>query len=276
MNERPADAAPSGDQTSLGEVGSARSRDASSGRSRSSSRPRRRAASCCSEPWWWRSPGPTRRGTARTTPCSRRTSRWGSAASRWSGDLHFWINEGLMAIFFLVAGLEIKRELTTGELRRPRRRPAPGGRRGRRDGRPRAHLPRDRGWRARHAAAGRSRWRRTSRSRSACSRSRRHGRRAGSGRSCSPWRSSTTSGRSSSSRSSPPRRSSSVVARRRDRRRRRLVVLLPRIHIRATVVYVVLGVALWYAMYRAGSIRRSRASSSACSRRRSPSSGRTP
>jgi NhaA family Na+:H+ antiporter len=31
-----------------------------------------------------------------------------------------------------------------------------------------------------------------------------------------------------------------------------LVVVFPRIHIRATVVYVALGVALWYALYRAG------------------------
>jgi Na+:H+ antiporter, NhaA family len=33
-----------------------------------------------------------------------------------SGDLRHWVNEGLMAIFFFVIGLEIKRELVTGEL----------------------------------------------------------------------------------------------------------------------------------------------------------------
>jgi NhaA family Na+:H+ antiporter len=39
---------------------------------------------------------------------------WGDASFRLS--LHHWINDGLMAVFFFVVGLEIKRELVVGEL----------------------------------------------------------------------------------------------------------------------------------------------------------------
>ncbi len=38
-----------------------------------------------------------------------------------SMDLQHWVNDGLMTLFFFVVGLEIERELVTGELRDPPR-----------------------------------------------------------------------------------------------------------------------------------------------------------
>ncbi len=41
------------------------------------------------------------------------------------GDLHYWTNDGLMAIFFFVIGLEVRREFDMGELRDRRRAAVP-------------------------------------------------------------------------------------------------------------------------------------------------------
>ena len=40
-------------------------------------------------------------------------------------NLHLWINDGLMAIFFFVVGLEVKRELIAGNLSDPKQRRLP-------------------------------------------------------------------------------------------------------------------------------------------------------
>jgi len=45
----------------------------------------------------------------------------GLGGSEWSMDLGHWVDDGLMAVFFFVVGLEVRRDLSVGELTERRR-----------------------------------------------------------------------------------------------------------------------------------------------------------
>ena len=98
-----------------------RGRGTSPRRSATSSTPRPAAPSCCSARrvaalLWANSPWPDSYESFWTTELSIRLGDDGI-----SQDLRDWVNEGLMTFFFLVLGLEAKRELDLGQLRERRR-----------------------------------------------------------------------------------------------------------------------------------------------------------
>ena len=107
-------------------------------------------------------------------------------------SLEHWAADGALAIFFFVAGLELKRELLVGSLRRPADAAVPVVAALLRRRRPGADLRRGQPGHRQPRAAGRSRPRPTSpsRSRSSPSSARRCPLRCAP--SCSPWPSSTT------------------------------------------------------------------------------------
>jgi len=65
---------------------------------------------------WANSPWQESYGRLWETQLGVRLGRW-----QLELDLRHWVNDGLMAVFFLVVGLEVKRELLLGELRDRRR-----------------------------------------------------------------------------------------------------------------------------------------------------------
>src|SRR6476469_7699871 len=69
---------------------------------------------------WANSPWPDSYESVWTTELSLRLGDWTLTA-----DLREWVNDGLMTFFFLVVGLEAKRELDLGELRDRARRALP-------------------------------------------------------------------------------------------------------------------------------------------------------
>ena len=70
----------------------------------------------------WRSRHSSGRTSTPTHTNGCRTPRFGQNR-RWGPvhDLRYWVNSGLMTLFFFVAGLEVRREFDMGELRDRRR-----------------------------------------------------------------------------------------------------------------------------------------------------------
>ena len=112
------------------------------GRARASSRAPKRAArssllaATVAALLWANSPWPDSYESVWTTELSIRLGDWALTA-----DLREWVNDGLMTFFFLVVGLEAKRELDLGELRDRKRLALPVVAALGRHDRPRRHLP---------------------------------------------------------------------------------------------------------------------------------------